>query len=185
MLHLADGGTEIAVALNSGHIPTDYLVFIDEFTSIIDEDTLAISMYIIAGIITVFLLLAVYKFKLRGVYSAILQIGYIASLLILVRLTNVIITPEGIAGVVISIAINYIAMYMLLDNMKKEETSINIAMKNVMKKLIMYLIPVYIFAVVLSFATFANVASFGMGLVWGIIVFYVYNLIFSRSLLKG
>ena len=124
------------------------------------------------------------KFKEKGIYSAILQIGYIAVLLIVIRLTSVVITFEGIAAILISIAINYIAMYMILKSMEKDEVNISIAMKDTAKKLVLALMPIYIIAVIFTFASFANLSSFGASLVWGIIVFYVYNIVFTGTLLS-
>ena len=53
-----------------------------------------------------------------------------------------------------------------------------------MAKFAVRLIPIYIIAIVFTFNRLANIASLGMTLVWGLIILYVYNLIFTQVTLK-
>ena len=56
--------------------------------------------------------------------------------------------------------------------------------KDIMAKFAVRLIPIYIIAIVFTFNRLANIASLGMTLVWGLIILYVYNLIFTQVTLK-
>ena len=99
-------------------------------------------------------------------------------LLLTLRYTNVKITIEGICGIVISVILNYIYIYMAFKNINLnflKETTLKFALK---------LIPVYIIAVILSFNNIANIYSLGMTLVWGVIVMYLYNLSLTQITLK-
>ena len=180
---LTEIAEEMAMGLNNRHILA-YNLSLEDFEDVIDRNTVMNSIYIMSAVLGVGLMLLVMKFKTKGIYASVLQIGYVSTLLILIRMVDFIVNLEGIAAIVICIAINYIALYMVLDYMKKNEVNVNIAMKETIKKLVMLLIPVYIIAIVLTFATLSNLASFGMALVWGAIVFYLYNLVFSRTLLN-
>ena len=55
--------------------------------------------------------------------------------------------------------------------------------KDIMAKFAVRLIPIYIIAIVFTFNRLANIASLGMTLVWGLIILYVYNLIYMKTIL--
>jgi len=184
LMNIHSAASDIAIALNSGPFPIYYETMVEEFTSTIEPTMLRTATLIAIGVFVLALVGLVARFGAKGIYAAILQMGYLATLLLIVRFALIIITPEGIAAIILSVIINYIAVYMLLHTMKKEDLKFDKAMINIIKKLIAVLIPVYIIAIVLSFTTFANLAGFGTGLVWGTIVFYLYNIIFTRALLK-
>ena len=59
----------------------------------------------------------VIKFKAKGFIATYFQIGFIATLLLVLRLTNVTLTMEGMAGIVISMVLEYIFTYIVLKNL--------------------------------------------------------------------
>ena len=110
------------------------------------------------------------------------QIGFIATLLLVIRFTNVLLTLEGMAGVVIGIVLEYIFTYIVLSNIKEEKVSMY---KNANLQFFLTTLPIYVIAVVFTFASRAIVSSFGMTLFWGIILIYVYNFIFSKFVFEN
>ena len=125
-------------------------------------------------------LVLVVKFKSKGFIATFLQIGYIALLLLVLRYTNVVITIEGIVGIVVSAVLNYILVYAMLNNLKKK----NQIEWEIIGKFAKRTIPVYVIAVVLAFNGLTRVSSLGMTLVWGSFCLYIYNLTITRNVFK-
>ena len=46
-------------------------------------------------------------------------------------------------------------------------------------------LPVYAISIIFTFATKANINSFGMSLFWGIVVIYAYNFIFTKFIFEN
>ena len=169
----------MAGILNSGVLPltyteTDYI----EETNVISK-YIDISIYVALGIIAMMMLFYIIKLKTKGIYASILQIGFIALLLLVLRWTNVKITIEGICGIIVGVIINFVYIYIAFKNM-----NLNFV-KDVTAKFAIKLIPIYVIAVILSFNNLANVYSIGMTLVWSTIVMYIYNLCLTRNNTKN
>ena len=120
----------------------------------------------------------VVKFKAKGILAGVLQIGYVALLLLVLRYTNIKITIEGIIGILISIIINYMYIYKAFKNIEED------FIKKTTLKVLLKLIPIYIIAVIFTFNSIANISSLGMTLVWGIITMYLYNLVLTQIVVK-
>ena len=134
--------------------------------------------YVVLAIFAISLIYFVIKLKLKGLLAAVLQIGYTALLLLTLRYTNVVISLEGIVGILVGIILNYMFIYFAFKNVEEN------FVKDIMAKFAVRLIPIYIIAIVFTFNRLANIASLGMTLVWGLIILYVYNLIFTQVTLK-
>ena len=134
--------------------------------------------YVVLAIFAISLIYFVIKLKLKGLLAAVLQIGYTALLLLTLRYTNVVISLEGIVGILVGIILNYMFIYFAFKNVEGN------FVKDIMAKFAVRLIPIYIIAIVFTFNRLANIASLGMTLVWGLIILYVYNLIFTQVTLK-
>lgn len=178
-------GIIMANVLNIGKMPIVYKSTAEDFTSSINfSGNVRVGMYVVATILIIGFMFIIIKFKLNAIYSIILQIGYISSVLLILKLTNVPITIEGIFGIIIGILINYMFMYVLLNNILKSKMKYKEGIKSAFLKIIYIVIPIYIVAVIFTFGSVNVVASFGMTIVWGTILFYVYNSIFTNILLK-
>ena len=81
-------------------------------------------------------------------------------------------------GILVGIILNYMFIYFAFKNVEEN------FVKDIMAKFAVRLIPIYIIAIVFTFNRLANIASLGMTLVWGLIILYVYNLIFTQVTLK-
>lgn len=170
---------ETKAVLNSGVLPITYTETDSTEASKITTEQIRIGAYIALGLMVVAVVIYLITLKAKGIFASILQIGYIALLLLVLRYTNVKITIEGICGIVISALINFVYIYKAFKNIDMN------FIKDTTKKFALRLIPVYIIAIVLSFNSIANIYSLGMTLVWGIIVMYIYNLILTQITLKN
>lgn len=169
---------EMAVVLNSGVLPityenTDYVVSTDITTA-----QIKVFVYIMIAILFIMIVYLIVKLKTKGLLAGVLQLGYIALLLLALRYTNIKITMEGIAGILISIIINYMYIYKAFKNLNEN------FIKGTTLKFSLKLIPIYIIAIVFTFAASASISSLGMTLVWGILTMYLYNLTLTEISIK-
>ena len=174
--------SNLAVLLNTGDLPLVYNIEENMYVmSDITVDMFYIPAIILLAIILVGILFLIIKYRKDGFLSSIALIGYIATLLLVLRYTNVVLTMEGIVAIVISIVLDYIFTVYLLSLIKKDETSS--LFKEALIKTIFIIIPVLITAVVLCFAGWLPIFSFGMAAFWGLLVIVLYNLIITRTLI--
>ena len=112
----------LATLLNTGNLPIAYTV--DENRYIlpdISNETFFVPAIIVLSIMVIAVLFLIIKYRVKGILGALSFTGYIASLLIIIRLTNVVVSIEGMVGILISIALNYVFIVYLLNGKKKEE----------------------------------------------------------------
>ena len=80
--------------------------------------------------------------------------------------------------------LNYVFTILLLKSITTDEDiEINRKFNQAMIKAIIVIIPATIIAIVLSFAQWLPIYSFGMVMFWGIIIMLLYNYIFTKFLL--
>ena len=133
----------------------------------------------------VFLLAYAYliiKFKAKGFISIYFQVGYLAVLLLLLRLTSVTITMEGMAAIIISLILDYIFTYITLTNLNTEVEGMY---KKSNLQFLFNSLPIYIIALVFSYGKLTYINSFGMTLFWGIIMVYLYNYVFTKFIYEN
>ena len=109
-------------------------------------------------------------------------VGLISTFLLIIRLTNVEISIEGIAGILLIGIINYIMLMILLKEIMKEQ-NMSKAIKSAIIKFSFTIVPIYIISIVFTFISYLPIYSFGMVMFWGITLILIYNMIFTRSLL--
>jgi len=170
---------ETATILNSGVLPLTYTETDNVEAAKITTEQIKLGSYVALGILAVMIVIFVIGLKTKGILASILQIGFIALLLLALRYTNVKITIEGICGIILASIINFIYVFKAFKNV-----DLNFV-KDVTAKFALKLIPVYVIAIILSFNSIANIYSLGMTLVWGSIVMYLYNLILTQITLKA
>ena len=169
---------QMSIVLNNGILPITYTeedYVLNNNLDLINNKTVLV---IVITIFVITSILFIVKFKLKGILAIILEIGYIAFLLLALRYTNIKITLEGIVGIVISVILSYIYIYKAF-----KENSLNF-IKVVTAKFALALIPVYLVAIIFTFNSIANISSLGMTLVWGIITMYLYNLTLTQISVK-
>ena len=89
----------------------------------------------------------------------------------------------GILAIGLCYILNSIYSFIQLDRFKDDsmtEKEKQKAVKEVMTKFIMILIPQLIIAVVFCFTQWAQLLSFGMTMFWGIIISLVYNILLNK-----
>ena len=170
--------------LNAGYNPIAYTYSSDTRESIVDESLLNIVLYIFIGLNIISFVYFIVKFKKAGFIATILQLGYIAVLLLAVRFLSITVTIEGVIGIVISIILNYIFTYMAFNATFVKEKTMKEAIKGIFGSFTLRMIPVYIIAIVFTFTGLLYTSSLGMTLVWGAIILYLYNIIFTNILLR-
>lgn len=169
---------ELQAILNNGTLPIQYEITENIVSPRITTENIKVVAYILVALFAISLVYFIIKLKLKGILAAILQIGYVALLLLTLRYTNVVISLEGIVGILVGIILNYMFIYCAFKNSEYN------FVKEIMAKFTARLIPIYIIAIVFTFNILTNIASLGMTLVWGLIILYVYNLIFTQAIIK-
>ena len=172
--------------LNNGALPVEYEVTANRYVkSNITADTYPIGIIVLTVIVLGAMIYLLVRYKKNGLLSSIAYIGYIAVLLLVIRYTNVIITIEGIFGLIISLAINYIINIYILNYINKatdkEEVETNFNRGFV--KISIALIPVLILSVILILTSWLQIYSFAMIIFWGLAIAIIWNIILTKTLI--
>ena len=171
-----------AILLNSGTYSLVY-EYTNEVTGTnIDQRTMFIFFTAIGLVFLIAYIYLVIKFKAKGFISVYFQVGYLGVLLLVLRLTNVIITMEGMSAIVISMVLEYIFTYLVLKNMQEDKDGMY---KKANLEFLLNTFPIFLISIVFRFAARTNINSFGMILFWGIIIIYIYNFIFSKFVFEN
>ncbi|MBR6505182.1 MAG: hypothetical protein IKT41_05755 [Clostridia bacterium] len=173
----------MAMLLNNEELPITYKTESDQYVSsnISLENIMPDAIYVLIGIIVAIFIVMVIRYKGLGVLGTISIIGYTAILLIVLRYTNVLITIEGIVGIVLAIILDLLLVKMLLKDMKKEKNVKEVIKENYIKYFV-YIIPAIIMAIVFSFINVSGIASLGMTMFWGLVLIALYNIFFTRTM---
>ena len=129
-------------------------------------------------LITIVLAIA---FKGKGFLAGISNIGFISLLSIMIRYTNVTITFNSLIILSMLELLNIIFIVMLLKAINNTKDGSKIAFANTVKKYYLAIIPVIIFALVLTFESTITVGTIGMIAFWGLFVQLVYNIVITRT----
>ena len=162
----------MAALLDSGKMPIIYEVEQNKYVlSNITTYEIGIIVSIAIVVLTIGMIYFVIKHKTKGILGSISLVGYVAILLIALRIFNVEISVGSLVGIILSIAVNYCMIFSIL---KQKETRI------VIKKYVFALIPTLIIAVVFTLMNFA----IGSVIFWGTIIAILYNLSITNMLTK-
>lgn len=175
---------EIVMLVNSGKYPIEYEAKTNKLVySDISKEQLIYFALIIAILLVVVFIVFTVKYKTKGLLSSISCVGFIAILSLLLRYTNVNISIEGIGAIILTILIDLKLNQIMLNKMKTMNV-VNEATVSSYKEIFSKLIPIMIITLVFCFSGWANLSSFGMIMFWGLILVAVYNVIFTKTLLK-
>lgn len=159
--------TTVAVTLDNGMLPIEYKLTENQYVySDITNEMLLIFSIVIAIIVIIALAVLVVKYKMRGLLASTFYIGLIALYLLIIRYTNVILTIEGIAGILIILTINYIITIRIINQKKIIQED---------------LIPIAIVAIAFCFMRWSQLASLGMVMFWGTVTL-IYHMITIKVL---
>lgn len=169
-------GNAIASLLNNGPLPIKYELTGNTYVySEITEQVKIAFIVAISILIIIALTVLVVKYKIPALLTAISFIGFIAVYLLVLRYANVVISLEGITGILIILIINYLLLQKLLTKPTIIEA---------FKEMGIQLIPVIAVILAFSFIRWTNIASFGMTMFWGLLLTVIYHFTLTRALLK-
>ena len=178
----AQEAKNLETLLNAGNLPIVYEADENHYVlSDINKDMLFIPAIVIMSLLVIGIIILIVKYKVKGLLGAISIIGYIATFLIIVRLTNVVITLEGVAGIITSIILEYISIMYALNKMKENTDR---TCNQCFTKFLPILVPIAISTVILCFVKWLPIYSFGMTMFWGIILVIVYNHVVTKLLVS-
>lgn len=178
--------SNIAILINNGPLPIDYTVDQNRFikSDLTMQDAI-IPLIVIGAILVIAFLVLIIKYKKLGLLSIISYIGYLALLLIVIRYTNLVITLEGIFGILIAMVLNYVFLIYLLQSLKKTTNIAEVSRvynKSILS-IILILVPAVIIGVVFAFAVWLPAYSFGTIIFWSLLIMILYNVSITRILL--
>lgn len=173
----------LAALLDCGKVPVVYEVAQNRYVeSEITTQNIQIFICLIIVAVTASMIYLVIKYQKEGILCAISLVGFIATLLLIIRCFNVVMTVEGIIAMIVSVVLFYVTLIEILrKSMKIQET--DVAFKQAIKKSIIILIPIYLIALVFTFNSWITISSFGMVMFWGITLNLIYNFVITRTLL--
>ena len=178
----AQEAKNLETLLNAGNLPIVYEADENHYVlSDINKDMLFIPAIVIMSLLVIGIIILIVKYKVKGLLGTISIIGYIATFLIIVRLTNVVITLEGVAGIITSIILEYISIMYALNKMKENT---DLTCNQCFTKFLPILVPIAISTVILCFVKWLPIYSFGMTMFWGIILVIVYNHVVTKLLVS-
>ena len=172
----------LASILENDAMPIQYSVTGNIYVSSpIEQNTINVLIGIGVCIALIMLIVVIVRYKTKGVVVSVCMIGFIATYLLILRYTNVIITLEGIFSIALVFIINYILNIMISNRL---QNNIEKTFTKAMTKFGLSMIPMLILSVVCCFSSWMSLFSFGMILFWGLVTSVIYNLVITRSFLK-
>lgn len=172
----------IATLISNGKMPIKYSIESNKYIEApVTTETIKYVLIGLAIVVSVMFIVLIVKFKSKGLLATISNIGFLAIILLILRLTNVEIGIGGIIGIALIQLFNYILMYMMLKSIKNKKEN-DKPMKDAIVKFCMIAIPAYIVSIVFAFSSYIPIYSFGMVVFWGITMIVIYNLIITRNL---
>ena len=176
----------IALLLNDGPLPLEYTVNQNRYVkSDIALENAMIPAIIVAVVLVIGFIVLIIKYRKLGLFAIISYIGYVAILLLAVRIFNLVVTLEGICGIIIAMILNFILLVYLLHSLKHTEKDLaqyKIAYNKGMVSMALVLIPALIIGIVLCFATWNPAYSFGTIIFWAVFIMAIYNVSITRIL---
>lgn len=172
----------LAAILENDAMPVQYSVTGNVYiSSPIEQSTINILIGIGICIALIMLIVAIIKYRAKGVIISVCMVGFIALYLLILRYTNVVITLEGIFSIGLVFVINYILNIMILNRL---QNNVEKTFTKALTKFVLSMIPMLILAVVCCFSSWMSLFSFGMILFWGLVTSVIYNLIITSSFFK-
>ena len=171
--------SNIAVLLNTNPMPLTYEIEINRFVhSDITMQTIKMIAIISAIVFALMLVYMIIKYKKNGLMGAILNIGFVALLLLAIRYGNVTISNLGILAIALSTIIEYITIMKILNiYSKKDNDKILKELKNFAKNYAIAIIPLIVLAVTFALIKWQELNSMGMVFFWGTLIMIIYNAI--------
>ncbi len=160
--------------LDSEQLPITYVnTSSTYFESTLTQKHIMVMAIIGAAIVVIVAAIIIKKLGKKGVLATLIEVGFIALLLILIRYAGVAITLTSLVMILFMAMINYLLLLMI----------INEGTVGGLKKMIVNIIPLFITIIVFVFSKDINISSAGMVGFWGVITF-IYTVVCSLLLLN-
>lgn len=170
-----------AKVVDTGRLPLVYNLSSDNYIqSQITDDVLKISVIAFAAVLVIVSIVFIIKFKANGFLGAVLNVGYVALLVLVSRYFDIVITLNSSLAFVAGTALNTVFTYVFLSKLKEGITSKD-AFKNTFKNIYLSIVPICIIAIIFTCTGNAVVGSIGTVLFWGILIQMLYGLSFIKS----
>ena len=185
-----NSASTMASVLDSGNLPIQYDIETNEYIlSDITSTQIEYVMLAVGIVLLIGFIIFIIRYKLNGFLSSIAFIGLVSIYLLVIRYTNVSISIQGIVGIIVTIILNYIFINKVLSKIKKSEDdkkleNVNQGIKDSYKEFFIRIIPICISIIVLCFANWSTISSFGMVMFWGIALIAIYNYLITATMLK-
>lgn len=171
-----------ATVLRSGEMPLKYTI--DEAQYIVSNLNRDIITYVALATLAVGIIVLIVVLKAKGIIASVLQIGYVALLLLVLKYTNVAVSLEGLFAIVLVALINVVFMIKVISSINKNENPAKAVNTNILKFVNMS-IPLLVVAIVFCFVKWLEIKSFGMIIFWGYAIALLYNITFTKIMLKN
>ena len=169
--------TLIERLLNIGKLPIKYeMTYENVFSSVLRQEVIGVLSIAIAVLIIIAVAYLIIRYN-KGLLMGISWLGFISLFLLILRFTNSIISMNGIIGIIIVCIFDYIFLNAVLHN--KQNKTFNEILTNYS----IIGIPLYIVAIVFSFASMVPVSSLGIVMFWGSVLMIAYNFVITKNLL--
>lgn len=173
------------VILESGKLPIVYTLG-DYQNTVENTYTTEIAKVVSIIEIALLILITIYfiaRYRTYGIMAGILEIGFIASLLLIIRYTNCTVSINGIIAIAIMGLFQFMFLNALLRNRKKYLKSTDSDFNETFIKYLKMEIPIDIIACLYTFVAWTPISSMGMILFWGAVLFAIYNTILTKVLI--
>lgn len=176
--------SNIAILINNGPLPLEYESDQNRFIqSDLSLEDAIVPGIVLAVILVIGFIVLIIKYKKLGLAAIVSFIGYVAIVLLALRIFNIVITLEGICAIVASMLLNYILLAYLLNTLSKaDKAEWKTAFNKAILSIIFVLVPVLIIGIVLCFAAWMPTFSFGTVTFWAILIMILYNISITKAL---
>lgn len=179
--------TTTSVILENGPLPITYGITTNKtLSSTITDEARVIASIALLIIATTMIAYIIAEYKERGIIAGVSFVGFIALLLLVSRYTDIVITIEGVIGIILISIFYYIFLITVLNKMKtykKEGLTPKYVMERAIYKYMLIAIPVFIISIVCCFTNYLRVSSFGVVMFWGILTFTVYTFLITKTMM--
>lgn len=177
--------SNIATFLNTESMPVKYEMEINRFVFANTNLDINMVMLIVCAVVAViYAIVMIVKYKKSAILSVISLLGFMAALLLAIRLGNVELALSGICAVAIMSIIEAI----IIAKMQKEynnndKDTLSKKMIELLKKTIIVLLPIVVISIVFAFSTYTMLSSVGMVMFWAEIIMAIYNILVLQILI--
>ena len=176
--------TIVSKLATMGKMPVIYKIQAEEY---LKSDLANYINYIVLSIIALCVLIAMYfiiRYKSKGVLATIVFIANIAIFLILIRLTKIQISLNGMAGILGLLVLNTILINNILKSIKVSEKTFSENIKNAYLKTSDAFVIMLIILVIFAFSNMTVINSMGLLMFWGWFTILIGNLILTVPMLS-